>query len=99
MKRLTVAKTKKKISKLSKSLNELNDQLKSIGTTYVRGKAVSAMDNNYILYNIAMFKSMIIEVVDLYPEGAERTKLMGETVGENIEENMKSVTGIDRNCR
>lgn len=84
-KRLTVAKTFKKIANLRKLKEEIKQQMSAIGSTVVRGKSVSQMDNNYILYNIATFKTMLKEAADMFPEGDKRASLIADTVGEDVE--------------
>lgn len=84
-KRLTVAKTFKKIDNLRKLKEEIKQQMSAIGSTVVRGKSVSQMDNNYILYNIATFKTMLKEAADMFPEGDKRASLIADTVGEDVE--------------
>lgn len=90
-KKLTVAKTYKKISKLRKLRNEINDQLNGLGKMNVRGKNICNMDNNYILYNIAMFNAMIKEITNMFPEGDKRATLIAETVGENVEDQLQTM--------
>jgi len=87
-KRLTVAKTHKRIAKLNKKCKSIIDDLSELRNLSVRGKKLADMDKNYILYNIAMFKTMIQECNDMYPEGPVRDQLISETVGKDIHEKM-----------
>ena len=90
-KRLSVEKTYKKISKLRKLYKEIEEQLKGLGKMMVRGKSLGSMDNNYVLYNIAMFKTMINECNEMFPEGDKRAKLISDTVGEDVQDQLTSM--------
>ena len=90
-KRLSVEKTYNKISKLRKLQTEIEDQLKGLGKMMVRGKSLGSMDNNYVLYNIAMFKTMIKECNEMFPEGDKRAKLISDTVGEDVQDQLTSM--------
>lgn len=90
-KRLSVAKTHKKIEKLRKQRNELNETIKTIGrNTEVRGKLLENMDLNYILYNITMFNLMLKEAENIFKPSSETyDALINESVGEDIKDTIK----------
>jgi hypothetical protein len=93
-KKLTVAKTIEKLAKLRQKLNDLNEEILTLGKTTIRdGKVVGSMDTNYIVYNIAMFRTMLNEVENIAGDDTKlRETLIEASIGEDVDKKIERMT-------